>query len=391
MHVNGEDPDAVIKAAKICTEYKSAFSKDAVLDLFGYRLYGHNEMEQPSFTQPLMYKRIHSMKRLYDKIRDKYVAEGIVNKDETDKREKELRKEFDAALAASKKLTFSWAEWKPKVSSRTPKPIKSKDTGLTADHIRALSEKINIIPKDFVAHPLVRKVYEQRHKTIEAGSGIDWASGEALAWAALLEEGYNIRLAGQDVQRGTFSHRHSYVHSQEKDDVYIPLRNVSQNQGTFNAINSALSELGVLGFEIGYAYADPNYMVLWEGQFGDFADNGQSMIDGYISAAEAKWGIQTGITLLLPHGYDGQGAEHSSARLERYLQLADDPLNSPKEPDHLNRDTNWQVVNCTLPANYFHVLRRQLQRDYRKPLIVMSPKRLLRLREVKFKVILGRF
>ena len=335
-------------------------------------------MEQQECTQPLMYKKIHSKKILYENILDKDAKERNNTKDEAIQKAKEIRKEFDKNFNDSKQLTFSWKEWKPKVSDREPLPIKETKTGISLDLVHELSEKINKIPNDFTAHPLVRKVYEQRYKTIKEGKGIDWASGEALAWAALLKDGHNIRLSGQDVQRGTFSHRHSYLHSQEKDDVYIPLRNIAPKQGTFTACNSPLSELGVLGFEIGYAYADPNSLVMWEGQFGDFANGAQPMIDGYIAAGEAKWGVQSGITLLLPHGYDGQGAEHSSARLERYLQLADDGLESKKSPGHLNHDTNWQVVNITKPANYFHVLRRQLLRDYRKPLIVMSPKRLLR-------------
>lgn len=391
FHVNGEEPDSVIKAAKACAEYQHKFSKDVVLDLVGYRLFGHNEMEQPSFTQPLMYKKINSMKRLYDKITDRYVAEGVVKKNEVEKKGNEIRKELEEDFVAAKNLSFSWKEWKPKVSNREPRPVKTKDTCIAKDEVYELSEKINYIPKDFAAHPLVRKVYEQRYKTIKDGKGIDWATGEALAWATLLKDGYNVRISGQDVQRGTFSHRHSYLHSQDKDDVYIPLMNIASKQGTYTANNSALSELGVLGFEIGYAYADPNNLVLWEGQFGDFANGGQPMIDGYIAAAEAKWGVQSGIVLLLPHGYDGQGAEHSSARLERYLQLSDDDPSKTRPPGHLNHDTNWQVINCTKPANYFHALRRQLLRDYRKPLIVMSPKRLLRLREVILSYILGCF
>ena len=381
LHVNGEDPEAVIKATKISTEYRQKFGKDVVIDLIGYRLYGHNEMDQPAFTQPLMYKRVHSMKRIYDNVMEKYLAEGVIKKEEVDKQIAETRKGFEQALAKAKNLHFSWDEWKPKVSHRLPRPVESENTGIKIDRVRALSDKLNFVPKDFASHPLVRKVYEQRHKTVKDGVGIDWATGESLAWASLLEEGHNIRLSGQDVQRGTFSHRHSYLHSQDKDDVYIPLRNIAPKQGIFNACNSSLSEFGVLGFEIGYSYADPNNLVMWEGQFGDFANGAQVMIDAYIASAEAKWGVQTGITLLLPHGYDGQGAEHSSARLERYLQLSDDDPHTCKVPGHLNRDTNWQIVNCTTPGNYFHALRRQLKRDFRKPLIVMSPKRLLRLRE----------
>ncbi len=383
LHVNSEDPDAVIKASKLATEYRQNFGKDVVIDLIGYRLYGHNEMDQPSFTQPIMYKQVHAMKRVYDTIRERYIAEGIVKKDEVDKSAAALMKGFTEALSKAKNLSFSWNEWKPKVSNRLPLPFQGlKNTGISLDRIHALSEKVNTIPKDFAAHPLVRKVYDMRYKSIKEGSGIDWATGEALAWASLLEEGHNVRLSGQDVQRGTFSHRHSYLHSQEKDEIYVPLKNVSKTQGQFNACNSSLSELAVLGFEVGYAYADPNALVMWEGQFGDFANGAQVMIDGYIAAAEAKWGVQTGVTLLLPHGYDGQGSEHSSARLERYLQLCDDDPHSCRLAGHLNRDTNMQVIDCTTPANYFHALRRQLRRDYRKPLIVMSPKRLLRLRDV---------
>ena len=382
FHANSEDPDAVIKSSKIAAEYRDKFSKDIVLDVIGYRLYGHNEMDQPSFTQPIMYKRVQSMRRLYDKIMEKYLAEGIIKKDEADKKAIEIRKGFDQALAKAKNLHFSWEEWKPKVSNRLPLPFQGiKNTGIKLDRLAELSDKINQIPKGFSAHPVVRKVYEARYKTVKDGAGIDWATGEALAWASLLEEGHNVRLSGQDVQRGTFSHRHAYLHSQEKDEIYIPLRNASKKQGNFWACNSSLSELAVLGFEVGYSYADPNNLVLWEGQFGDFANGAQIMIDAYLAAAEAKWGVQSGLVLLLPHGYDGQGAEHSSARLERYLQLSDDDPHACRLPGHLNRDTNWQIVNCTTPGNYFHALRRQLKRDYRKPLIVMSPKRLLRLRE----------
>ena len=384
FHVNSEDPAAVIKATKIATEFRQKFGKDVVIDLIGYRLYGHNEMDQPSFTQPIMYKRIQSMRRQYEKIMEQYLAEGIVKKEEVEQNAGAAQKEFNRALAAAKNLQFSWDEWRPKVSHRMPLPFEGlKNTGIKLDRVQALSEKINVVPKEFAAHPLVRKVYEMRHKTVKEGSGIDWATGEALAWASLLEEGYPVRISGQDVQRGTFSHRHAYLHSQDKDDVYVPLKNISPKQGQFNACNSSLSEFAVLGFEIGYSYADPNTLVLWEGQFGDFANGAQVMIDAYIAAGEAKWGVQTGLVMLLPHGYDGQGAEHSSARLERYLQLTDDDPHACRLPGHLNRDTNWQVINCTTPANYFHALRRQLRRDYRKPLIVMSPKRLLRLREVK--------
>lgn len=384
FHVNGEDPEAIIKASKIAAEYRHKFSRDIVIDLIGYRLYGHNEMDQPMFTQPIMYKKIQSMKRIYDKVCDKFLAEKVYTKEEIDKLSKNVMKGFEEGFEKSKNMSFKWEEWRPKVSYRYPLPFEGlKITGVNVDKLRAMNEKINVIPKEYSAHPLVRKVYEARYKSVKDGAGIDWATGEALAWATLLAEGHNIRLSGQDVQRGTFSHRHSYLHNQERDEVYVPLKNVAPNQGQFNAINSSLSELAVLGFEIGYQYADPNSLVMWEGQFGDFANGAQIMIDQYVASGEAKWGVQNGIVLLLPHGYDGQGSEHSSARLERYLQLCDDDPYSCRLVGHLNRETNWQVVNCTTPANYFHALRRQLRRDYRKPLIVMAPKRLLRLREVR--------
>ena len=382
FHINSEDPESVIKASQLAAEYRQTFSNDAVIDLVGYRLYGHNEMDQPMFTQPIMYKKIQSMVRVYDRLTDKLLKDGFLNKVEVDKKATEIKKEFETAFLKAKNLKFNWDEWRPKVSNRLPLPFEGlKNTGVKLDRLRALSDKINTVPKEFAAHPLVRKVYELRKKTIQDGTGIDWATAEALAWATLLEDGNCVRISGQDVQRGTFSHRHSYLHSQEKDELYIPLRNIAPKQGFYSAHNSSLSELAVLGFEIGYEYANPNSLVMWEGQFGDFANGAQLMIDGYIAAGETKWGVQSGIVLLLPHGYDGQGAEHSSARLERYLQLADDDPHSCRLPGHLNRDTNWQVINCTSPANYFHALRRQLRRDYRKPLIVMESKRQLRLRE----------
>eukprot|EP00826_Nyctotherus_ovalis_P056584 TRINITY_DN766_c0_g1_i3.p1 TRINITY_DN766_c0_g1~~TRINITY_DN766_c0_g1_i3.p1 ORF type:complete len:927 (+),score=318.28 TRINITY_DN766_c0_g1_i3:259-3039(+) len=382
FHLNSEIPEAVIKASRLAIEYRQQFAKDVVIDLFGYRLYGHNEMEQPMFTQPVMYKKIQSMVGVYNRIADQFVKEGFLKKEEVDKSEKKIRDEFENAFVKAKDLKFDWEEWRPKVSNRLPLPFERlRTTGVDLPRLRKISNIINTIPDDFAAHPLVRKVYEQRKKNVAEGKHLDWATGEALAWATLLEEGHDVRISGQDVQRGTFSHRHSYLHSQERDQLYIPLRHIASKQGHYAAHNSSLSELAVLGFEIGYEYANPNSLVMWEGQFGDFANGAQVMIDTYITAGEAKWGVQSGIVLLLPHGYDGQGAEHSSARLERFLQMTDDDPYSCKLPGHLVENCNWQVVNCTTPANYFHVLRRQLRRDFRKPLISMSPKRLLRLRE----------
>lgn len=382
FHLNSEDPNAVVKASRIATEYRQEFSKDVVLDLFGYRLYGHNEMEQPMFTQPIMYKKIQSMVRIYDRLTDKFVNDGFLKKEDVEAKANEIKKGFEEAFVKAKDLKFNWEEWRPKVSNRLPLPFERlKTTGVDLPRLRKISNLINTIPDDFAAHPLVRKVYEVRKKNVAEGKNLDWATGEALAWATLLEDGHDVRISGQDVQRGTFSHRHSYLHSQERDQLYIPLRHISKTQGHYAAHNSSLSELAVLGFEIGYEYANPNSLVMWEGQFGDFANGAQVMIDTYIAAGETKWGVQSGIVLMLPHGYDGQGAEHSSARLERFLQMTDDDPYAVKLPGNLVKNCNWQVVNCTTPANYFHVLRRQLRRDFRKPLIVMSPKRLLRLRE----------
>jgi len=382
FHCNSEDPDAVIKVSRLVAEYRQKFSNDVVIDLVGYRLYGHNEMDQPMFTQPIMYRQIQAMKPIYDRITEKFIKEGFLKKETIDKQAEAIRKEFNDSFVKAKGFVFNWDDWKPKVTNRYTLPFEGlKNTGIEISKLKELNEKINTIPMNFAAHPLVRKVYDARKKSIQEGTGIDWATGEALAWATLLQEGHHVRISGQDVQRGTFSHRHSYLHSQELDKIYIPLRNISKNQGFFSAYNSSLSELAVLGFEIGYEYANPNSLVMWEGQFGDFANGGQIMIDTYISAGEAKWGIQSGIVVQLPHGYDGQGSEHSSARLERYLQLTDDDPYSCRLGDNLVRDTNWQVVNITTPANYFHVLRRQIRRDFRKPLISMNPKRMLRLRE----------
>jgi 2-oxoglutarate dehydrogenase E1 component len=382
FHLNSEDPEAVVKASRLAAEYRQQFSKDVVIDLFGYRLYGHNEMEQPMFTQPIMYKKIQSMVGIYNRLTDKFVKEGFLKKEDIEARANEIKKGFEDAFVKAKDLKFNWEEWRPKVSNRLLLPFeRQKITGVDLPRLRKISNVINKIPDDFAAHPLVRKVYEQRKNNVAEGKNLDWATGEALAWATLLEEGHDVRISGQDVQRGTFSHRHSYLHSQERDRIYIPLRHIGPNQGHYTAHNSSLSELAVLGFEIGYEYANPNSLVIWEGQFGDFANGAQVMIDTYIAAGETKWGVQSGIVLLLPHGYDGQGAEHSSARLERFLQMTDDDPYALKLPGYLIKNCNWQVVNCTTPSNYFHVLRRQLRRDFRKPLIVMSPKRLLRLRE----------
>ena len=380
FHLNSEDPEAVIKASRLAAEYRQEFAKDVVIDLYGYRLYGHNEMEQPMFTQPTMYRKIQSMVGIYHRLTDKFVKEGFLKKEDVEKKANEIKKELEEGFVKAKDVKFTWDEWKPKITNRVPLET-SKTTGIDLSRLRKISDVINTIPNDFPAHPLVRKVYEQRKKNIAEGKNFDWATGEALAWAGLLEEGHNIRISGQDVQRGTFSHRHSYVHSQEDQRVYIPLRHISPSQGDYSAHNSSLSELGVLGFEIGYEYANPNSLVMWEGQFGDFANGAQVMIDTYISSGEVKWGIQSGLVLLLPHGFDGQGSEHSSARLERFLQMTDDDPHTLRSGESLIKNCNWQVVNCSTPGNYFHALRRQLKRDYRKPLIVMSPKRLLRLRE----------
>ena len=385
LHVNGEDPDAIVRASEFAAEYRQKYHKDVIIDLIAYRLYGHNELDQPKFTNPVMYNVIEKMKTFYSKQRDILIQSNLKTASSIDNMYKAIWEKYEKALEASKKIKFDWGEWVALGSTVMKKPEEVGGfgkTGLPKKYLAELGIQISTLPEGWIFHPQIVKIFQGRLQSLKEGKGLDWATAEHLAWATLLKEGYNVRISGQDVQRGTFSHRHAYLHHQIIDKHYVPLKEIANiSKTTFVAANSHLSECGVLGFEYAYSMALPNTLTMWEGQFGDFANGAQVMIDQLVTSGEVKWGTQIGLTMLLPHGFDGQGAEHSSARLERYLQLSDDdPLNVPLASKASKR-VNIQVLNCSTSSNVFHAFRRQMKRDYRKPLILMTPKRLLRLRE----------
>jgi len=368
LHVNGDDPEAVVFAAKVATEYRQTFGKDVVIDMFCYRRFGHNEGDDPTMTQPVMYAIIKDHPSVRELYSTRLVQEGVATDAEVKGWISEFDTFLDAEVEAGKSYQANKADWLDgkwsglhKVDGELPRG----DTGVPAQKLKDLGQLITAIPSRIDAHKTVARVIEGRRHSYEIGEGIDWGGGEHLAFASLLAEGYPVRLSGQDSVRGTFSHRHSAIVDQKTEERYIPLQNLGPSQAAqYEVIDSALSEEAVLGFEYGYSLADPNTLVMWEGQFGDFANGAQVVIDQFISSGERKWLRMSGLVMLLPHGYEGQGPEHSSARLERYLQAC--------------AEDNMQVANCTTPANYFHILRRQLHRPFRKPLILMTPKSLLR-------------
>ncbi len=366
IHVNGDDPEAVVYGSRIATEFRLKFNRDVVLDLVCYRRYGHNEGDEPSFTQPLMYNKIRSHPSTAKIYGSKLIDEALLSENDLNNQIKKFKSLLDDQFKTAKdyKPKIEWFEgaW----SSYKPKKGKDKKgiTGADTDLLRIISNKINVIPNEINVHKTINKIFENRKKTIDQGSNIDWSSAEALAFGSLLEEGFPVRFVGQDSGRGTFSQRHSVLRNQIDNTRYIPLNNISKNQKKFEIVDSFLSELAVLGFEYGYSLVEPNTLTIWEAQFGDFANGAQVIIDQFISSGERKWQRASGLVMLLPHGYEGQGPEHSSARLERFLQLC--------------ANDNLQVMNCTTPANYFHALRRQIHRDFRKPLVLMTPKSLLR-------------
>ena len=366
LHVNADDPEAVVHCARVAIEFRQQFNRDVVIDMICYRRWGHNEGDEPSFTQPLMYQKIKQHPTTLNVYGEKLIKEGTITAEEFDKNKKEFKNLLDEQLKTAKEYKPK-LEWFEGVWSRF-RPEKGKDkrgvTGVTADTIKKIGKRITYIPEDFNAHPTIRKIFENKKKMFENGTGFDWATAEQLAFATLLEEGYPVRLSGQDSGRGTFSQRHSVLRDQKNNSYYTPLNNISKKQKRFEVIDSLLSEFAVLGFEHGYALSEPTTLVVWEAQFGDFANGAQVVIDQFIASGERKWSRASGLVMLLPHGYEGQGPEHSSARLERFLQLC--------------AHENIQVMNCTTPANYFHALRRQIHRDFRKPLIIMTPKSLLR-------------
>jgi 2-oxoglutarate dehydrogenase E1 component len=369
FHVNGDDPEAVVFAAKVATEFRQKFQAPVVIDMFCYRRYGHNEGDEPSFTQPLMYKAIRKHPTTREIYAKKLVGENVVTQGEVEKMQADWRARLDVELEASqgyKPNSADWLDgrWADIKAARDADDPRRGHTGAPLEVLRKIGQEITAVPQGFHAHRTIQRFLENRRKSIETGEGIDWATGEALAFCSLLLEGHPVRLSGQDTERGTFSQRHSVLIDQENEDRYIPFNHLGEGQARFEVINSMLSEEAVVGFEYGYSLAEPNALTLWEAQFGDFANGAQVVFDQFISSGERKWLRMSGLVCLLPHGYEGQGPEHSSARLERYLQMC--------------AEDNMQVANCTTPANYFHILRRQLKRDIRKPLILMTPKSLLR-------------
>ncbi|WP_370156753.1 2-oxoglutarate dehydrogenase E1 component [Ferrovibrio sp.] len=367
FHVNGDDPEAVTHVAKIATEFRQKFKKDVVIDLFCYRRHGHNETDDPSFTQPIMYRTIAThptTRQIYAK---RLVDEKVLSEDEAEGMVTEFQNRLEGELEASKSFKPNKADWLEGKWSGLEIASGDDRRGTTAVEIETLKKvgtAITTVPEGFNIHKTLARNVGNRRSMIEAGEGIDWATAEALAFGTLQLEGIGVRLSGQDCGRGTFSQRHSVWHDQQTEERYVPLNHIDEKAAHYEVIDSLLSEAAVLGYEYGYSLAEPNTLVMWEGQFGDFANGAQVVFDQFISSGEAKWMRMSGLTVLLPHGYEGQGPEHSSARLERYLQLC--------------AEDNMQVANCTTPANYFHILRRQMHRKFRKPLILMTPKSLLR-------------
>lgn len=367
LHVNGDDPEAVVHAAKIATEFRQQFQVDVVVDMFCYRRHGHNEGDEPAFTQPLMYKTIRehpTTKKIYAQ---QLIDEGAITRDEYEAMEAKYRALLDTEFEAASSYKPNRADWFDGRWAGLGLAPGGDRRGTTAVEIPTLKEvgnKLTEVPEGFKLHRTIRRQLDVKARMIETGEGIDWATAEALAFGTLLQEGVPVRLSGQDSGRGTFSQRHAVLVDQENEERFSPLANLSDKQAHFEVIDSMLSEAAVLGFEYGYTLAEPQALVLWEAQFGDFANGAQIQIDQFISSGEVKWLRMSGLVMLLPHGYEGQGPEHSSARLERYLQLC--------------AEDNMQVVNVTTPANYFHVLRRQIHRNFRKPLVIMAPKSLLR-------------
>ena len=369
FHVNGDDPEAVVYAAKVATEFRMKFQKPVVIDMFCYRRFGHNEGDEPAFTQPKMYKVIRGHKPVSQLYADRLIAEGHISDGEYEKMKADWRAHLEQEFEAGQSYKPNKADWLDgqwaglRVADNADEQRRGK-TAVPMKSLKEIGRKISEVPAGFNIHKTLQRFMDNRAQMISTGEGIDWAMAEALAFGSLCLDGVKIRLSGQDCERGTFSQRHSVLYDQETEARYIPLANLSPTQARYEVINSMLSEEAVLGFEYGYSLARPNALTLWEAQFGDFANGAQVVFDQFISSGERKWLRMSGLVCLLPHGYEGQGPEHSSARLERFLQLC--------------AEDNMQVANVTTPANYFHILRRQMKRDFRKPLIMMTPKSLLR-------------
>ncbi len=367
FHVNGDDPEAVVHAAKVATEFRQKFHKDVVIDIFCYRRFGHNEGDEPMFTNPIMYKKIKTHKTTLSLYTERLVRDGLIPEGEIEDMKAAFQAHLNDEFEAGKDYKPNKADW---LDGRWSHLDKNKDeyvrgqTAIKPETLAEIGQALTHAPDDIAVHKTVARLLDHKKKMFETGEGFDWATGEALAFGSLLTEGYPVRLSGQDATRGTFSQRHSGFVHQESEERYYPLNNIRKGQSNYEVIDSMLSEYAVLGFEYGYSLAEPNALTLWEAQFGDFANGAQIMFDQFISSGESKWLRMSGLVCLLPHGFEGQGPEHSSARLERFLQMCG--------------QDNWIVANCTTPANYFHILRRQLHRTFRKPLILVTPKSLLR-------------
>ena len=385
FHVNADSPDDVVAAFEIATEYRQTFGTDVIIDVIGYRKRGHNEIDEPRFTQPVMYQKIDKHPTCLEIYRNQLLNEGVVTQEDVKATTTLVQKSFDDAFEAADSyvpgdhdVENNWTEMlRPNMHS------KIRNTGVPMETLEQIGNTLATVPEGFNIHRRLNNIIKAKAETLEAKAMLDWGTCEGLAFGSLLLEGTHVRISGQDVQRGTFSHRHAIWHDQKTNELYTALNNVDPgNQAAFTCANSPLSEFGVMGFELGYAQESPKSLVIWEAQFGDFVNGAQIMIDQFLSSGEAKWGQQNGLVLLLPHGYQGQGPEHSSCRMERFLQCIDeDPDDIPNLDENSTQQIqvhNWQIVNCTTPANYFHALRRQQHRDFRKPLIVVAPKGLLR-------------
>ncbi|QJF52461.1 2-oxoglutarate dehydrogenase E1 component [Roseobacter ponti] len=368
FHVNGDDPEAVVHAAKVATEFRQKFRKDVVIDIICYRRFGHNEGDEPMFTNPIMYKKIKGHKTTLSLYTERLVRDGLIPEGEIEDMKAAFQAHLSEEFEAGKEYRPNKADWLDgkwsHIDKMKEKRYQRGKTAIAKGTMAEVGKALSTAPDGFPIHKTVGRLLEAKEQMFEKGEGIDWATAEALAFGSLLTEGYPVRLAGQDSARGTFSQRHSALINQDTEERYYPLNNIKKGQAQYEVIDSMLSEYAVLGFEYGYSMAEPNALTLWEAQFGDFANGAQIMFDQFISSGESKWLRMSGLVCLLPHGFEGQGPEHSSARLERFLQMCG--------------QDNWIVANCTTPANYFHILRRQIHRSFRKPLILMTPKSLLR-------------
>ncbi|MDB4830903.1 2-oxoglutarate dehydrogenase E1 component [Paracoccaceae bacterium] len=367
FHVNGDDPEAVVHAAKVATEFRQKFQKDVVIDIFCYRRFGHNEGDEPMFTNPLMYNQIKRQKTTLSLYTERLVKDGLIPEGEVEDMKAAFQAKMSEEFEAGKEYKPNKADWLDGRWShldRRGEEYQRGETSISTQTLADIGTALSRAPDGFPLHKTVARMLETKKKMFAAGEGFDWATGEALAFGSLLCEGFPVRLSGQDCTRGTFSQRHSGLINQDTEERFYPLNHIRTGQKRYDVIDSMLSEYAVLGFEYGYSLAEPNALTLWEAQFGDFANGAQIMFDQFISSGESKWLRMSGLVVLLPHGFEGQGPEHSSARLERFLQMCG--------------QDNWIIANCTTPANYFHILRRQLHRNFRKPLILMTPKSLLR-------------